>query len=218
MSGQTMQFIYFKYSDFKENWRSALQSKNFKWNATITLFLLIILLSSLSYFFTYIETRTGTKMADAVLQFLPSHDVSLLTFVIIYSSALLCIINLLSRPAQFIQAVQAYFLILLLRLPSIYFLPLEAPEGIIPLQDPFVETFFYGHTRITKDLFFSGHVATVFLLYLANPYKQLKYFYGIVVVVVAFLILLQHAHYTLDVVAAPLFTWLCFLIPKYLKI
>lgn len=212
-----MQFIYFKYSDFRENWRNALQSKKFKWNITVTLFLLIILLSSLSYFFTYIESRSGTQLGDAILKILPSYNVSVLTFMIIYTSALLGIINILARPIQFIQAVQAYFLILLLRLPSIYLLPLEAPEGIIPLQDPFVETFFYGHTRITKDLFFSGHVATVFLLYLANPYKQLKYFYGIVVLLVALLILLQHAHYTLDVVVAPLFTWLCFLIPKQLK-
>lgn len=212
-----MQFIYFKYSDFIENWRSAFKSNKFKWNVLLTLILLVILLSSLSYFFTYIETRSGTQLADAILQLLPSYNVSVITFIIIYLSALLSIVNLLPRPIQFIQAVQAYFLILLFRLPSIYFFPLEAPEGIIPLQDPFVETFFYGHTRITKDLFFSGHVATVYLLYLANPYPQLKKFFLGVVITVAILILLQHAHYTMDVVAAPFITWLCFMIPKYLK-
>lgn len=84
---------------------------------------------------------------------------------------------------------------------------MEAPENIIPLQDPFVETFFYGHTRITKDLFFSGHVATVCLLFLVNPYRQLRVLYALVAFLVAAFILLQHAHYTVDVLMAPLFAW-----------
>ncbi len=212
-----VKWIYFNSKDFKTNWTTAFSSVRFKIQVIITLVLLLILLSSLSYFFTFIETRTGEKLGDYFLQHLPSYNVSIITFIIIYSTALTGIINLLPRPIQFIQAVQAYFLILLLRIPSIYFFPLEAPDGIIPLEDPFVETFFYGHVRITKDLFFSGHVATVCLLYLVNPYPRLRYFYLGSVLIVAFLILLQHAHYTLDVVAAPFFAWLCFMIPRQLK-
>ena len=175
---------------------------------------MLVLLSSLSYFFNYIETRGGVEMKDIILSNIPSINLSLFTVVLIYSAALLSIVNLLPVPGLFLQAVQSYFIILLLRVISIYSLPLEAPAGIIPLQDPFVETFFYGQTRITKDLFFSGHVATVFLFYLVNPRKGLRYFYLTVVVLVAGFILIQHAHYTLDVVAAPLFAFISYLVPK----
>lgn len=211
-----MQILYFKYAELKTNWQQALGSKAFKVQLSLTIIVLAVLLTLLSYFFTYIETRNGYKINDVLLQHLPSFNVSVFTFVIIYSAAILSIINVLPRPKTFLTAVWAYMLMLLLRLVTIYTWPLEAPDDIIPLQDPFVETFFYGHTRITKDLFFSGHVATVCILYLANPYRQLRYLYLSVVVLVAVLILIQHAHYSIDVLTAPLFACLCFWLAKRL--
>lgn len=171
---------------------------------------MLFLLTVLSYFFTYIETREGYNLQDVVLKSIPAFDLSYLIFLIIYSAAVIGIINLLPKPLSFIKAVQAYLIILVLRLITIYFIPLEAPEGIIPLRDPFVEQFFYGQERITKDLFFSGHVASVCLLYMANPHQILKKVFALVVMAVAVSIVIQHAHYSVDVIAAPFFAWISY--------
>jgi len=48
-----------------------------------------------------------------------------------------------------------------------YSAPLDAPERLILLNDPFVQ-FIGSGEALTKDLFFSGHTATLFLLFLRS--------------------------------------------------
>lgn len=192
----------------KVNWKESWTEKKFRIQFILTFVLLSGLLFSLSYFFAYIEGREGYVVKDVILNLFSPFDLSLYTFLIIYSAAVFTIINVLPKPFLFLKGVQAYAIMLLLRLITLYFIPLNAPEHIIPLNDPFIEQFFYGQTRITKDLFFSGHVATVCLLYLVNPTKKLKWFYFIVVILVSVFIIIQRVHYSFDVFAAPLFAWL----------
>lgn len=198
------------YKNFGANWSGAFKNKNFKLQFTITALVLAVLLPSLNYFFAYIEARQGYQVKDVILNLAEPVDVSVYTFLVIYSVAILTIIIGLPRPFLFLRAVQAYVLMLLLRLITLYFVPLNAPENIIPLNDPFIEKFFYGQVRITKDLFFSGHVATVCLLYWVNPIKKLNLLYLVAVVLVSIFIMLQRVHYSFDVLAAPVFTWLCY--------
>ncbi len=192
---------------FKTNWKQSWSDSKFKTQFVITFTLLSILLFSLSYFFAFIEARPSFAVNDVVLNLVQPLDVSLFTFLIIYSVAIYTIIVVIRQPELFLTAVQAYAIMLFIRLFTLYLVPLEAPQGIIPLHDPFIEHFFYGQTRITKDLFFSGHVATVTLLYLVTPNEKLKWFYGIVVISVSLLIMWQRVHYSFDVLAAPFFTW-----------
>ena len=196
------------YKNFGANWSGAFKNKNFKLQFIITALVLAVLLPSLSYFFAYIEARQGYQVKDVILNLAEPVDVSVYTFLVIYSVAILAIIIGLPRPFLFLRAVQAYVLMLLLRLITLYFVPLNAPENIIPLNDPFIEKFFYGQVRITKDLFFSGHVATVCLLYWVNPIKKLNLLYMAAVILVSIFIMLQRVHYSFDVLAAPVFTWL----------
>jgi hypothetical protein len=66
---------------------------------------------------------------------------------------------------------------------------------------------FGDHRTLTRDLFFSGHTATLFVLSLAMPTARLR---GVGFAVTAFIaagVLAQHAHYTVDVVAAPFFAY-----------
>jgi membrane-associated phospholipid phosphatase len=63
---------------------------------------------------------------------------------------------------------------------------------------------------VTKDLFFSGHTSTVFLLFLCLPGKIDKKLALIVTMIVGSLLLVQHVHYTLDVLGALLFAWIAF--------
>jgi membrane-associated phospholipid phosphatase len=193
----------------KNNWISAFAEKKFKIQLVITFMFLSVLLFSLSYFFAFIEARSSYKINDFILNLISPVDLSVYTFLIIYSLAIYTIIIACRQPQLFLRAVQAYTLMLFIRVITIYLIPLEAPDGIIPLQDPFVEKFFYGQARITKDLFFSGHVATVTLLFLVNPNPKLKWIYLVAIILVSVLIIIQHVHYSFDVLAAPLFAWGC---------
>jgi hypothetical protein len=77
---------------------------------------------------------------------------------------------------------------------------------MIPLSDPFAEYFTAGSV-MTKDLFFSGHTATLFFLFLITEKKILRYIFLCATMAVAILVLAQHVHYTIDVFAAPFFTY-----------
>ena len=86
--------------------------------------------------------------------------------------------------------------------PYLFVVPLNPPTGLIPLADPFVQ--FFGSGRVpTRDLFFSGHVSTLFLLSLCARNKVLKLLFLALTLTVAVVVLWQHVHYTIDVMVAP---------------
>ena len=100
----------------------------------------------------------------------------------------------------------------------IFIFPLEPPRGIILLKDPF---FFYvvkPSDMITKDLFFSGHTTTMVLFTLMVENKWLKRVFFVCMLIVPVLILIQHVHYTIDVVLAPFFTYYAYRIAFIKKI
>jgi membrane-associated phospholipid phosphatase len=80
---------------------------------------------------------------------------------------------------------------------------------MIILNDPLVEFFGTGQT-LTKDLFFSGHTATLLILFLVSEKKIVKTVFLISTILVAIAVLLQHVHYTIDVFAAVFFTYACY--------
>jgi len=60
-----------------------------------------------------------------------------------------------------------------------------------------------AHVSLTKDLFFSGHAATTFLLWLyARPWRRLAAAAMAAHVVVVASVFLAHLHYTIDVAGA----------------
>ncbi len=95
-----------------------------------------------------------------------------------------------------------------------YLFTLEPPIGIIPLHDPIVDIIAYGGQVFNKDLFFSGHVATLTLFVLLEERPVMKKILIFNTLIVTGLILLQRVHYTIDVLAAPLITAFVFVIIK----
>jgi hypothetical protein len=73
---------------------------------------------------------------------------------------------------------------------------------MILLVDPFVRAFGDG-PNWAKDLFFSGHTSTTFLCALSVRSRPLRLLCLGACASVAALILVQHAHYTIDVLVAP---------------
>jgi len=100
---------------------------------------------------------------------------------------------------------------------AMYLTPFEAPETLLLLNDPFVQLFGKGDI-LTKDLFFSGHTATLFLLFLLAQNKLLKSFFLISTILVGTAVLLQHVHYAIDVFVAPFVAYGSYRIIKNLHI
>jgi hypothetical protein len=167
-------------------------------------------------FLNYVETRKGFILNDPLLNVLPAADLTWIIFGLIYSSLAAALIYFFQKPHSLVKILQAYSLLIVIRIIAMNFAAFEPPIDMIPLTDPFVEFFGTGNL-LTKDLFFSGHTATIFLFYLFTENKYLKIFFFISTLAVAVAVLLQHVHYTIDVITAPFFSYLVFVIINYLQ-
>ncbi|MNR34437.1 PAP2 superfamily protein [compost metagenome] len=115
-----------------------------------------------------------------------------------------------------LTALWAYIFLCAARIITISIVPLHPPKEIIELIDP-CSVVFYGSNVITKDLFFSGHTATVFLGALCLENKREKMVAFIASGIIGVLLLIQHVHYTADVLAAPIFSWICWYFGKSIE-
>jgi hypothetical protein len=96
--------------------------------------------------------------------------------------------------------------------------PLNPPEGLIPLIDP-ISNLAYGRAEyITKDLFFSGHTSSQFLIFLCLTNKGDKMIALFSAILVGSMVLIQHVHYSIDVLAAPVFTYGCYWLGRELAL
>ena len=109
----------------------------------------------------------------------------------------------------------SFILITLSRFTTIQLFPLNPPDGLIPLKDP-LTNFFYGGTDrfIRKDLFYSGHTSSQFLIFLTLTKKWDKRAALLSSLLIGTFVLVQHIHYTIDVLAAYIITYLIFRIAK----
>lgn len=187
-------------------WRTALEETRFKVEWMVTLLLVVALFSFAPPYLQFIQHRTGLAINDPVLNILPAVDMSLWIFALLYSCVAIILLHICQYPWQFLRGGQAYVLMTFLRMGCLYLVPLEPPEGLIYLDDPFLNAAFY-QGYVSKDLFFSGHVATMFLFGVASQNRKLKHFFYFNTLVLGVMILLQKFHYTADVVAAPFFVW-----------
>ena len=199
------------------NWKEFLNNKKNRNEFFISLFLLAIALTALANFVNFAETRTGVVLQDPLLNLYNPIDLTWLIFGLIYISLIVAIVSLLKNPKQLLFAMQLYALMVVVRISAMYLLPLEPPAKIIILNDPLVE-FFGSGKSLTKDLFFSGHTASLFVLFLTAKQKTIKIIFLVCTIVVAISVLLQHVHYTIDVFAALFFTFACYKILKNFKL
>ncbi|HWI91545.1 MAG TPA: phosphatase PAP2-related protein [Flavisolibacter sp.] len=210
-------FFYFasmELTHLHSAWPPALKNHLFRSKLIAGLVVLIVVVVVLPFFFQYIEQRDGYVLNDALLNILPSTDVSIPIFAMIWSMVLLFVMRSIGNPRLFITYLFGFLFLCLCRIVTLSLVPLNPPIGIKELQDP-LTNFFYGSGQfITKDLFFSGHTATLCLLFFCFQRKWDKIVALICTIAVGFLVLVQHVHYLVDVLAAPPFTFLCFMLAK----
>lgn len=196
-----------------QSWRIFLNNKNNKYKLISGITIVSITLILFSLFLNIIEKRNGFDVNDWVLNIIPSYDCSIPIFSIIWLCAVLFTYNLLKRPHLFLLFIWSYIFLCLSRFITISLVKFNPPKNLIALIDPITNTF-YGGKFITKDLFYSGHTATIFLMYLVIDTKWLKNFFLVATLCVGVMVLVQHVHYTIDVIAAPFFTYLAYRLGK----
>jgi len=184
--------------------------KYYKFNIFVVFILFITTLVVIYNFLQFIENRQGVILNDPFLRILPSLNVSVPLFMLTYSGTLFGVGYVLRKPDLTILTALTYMFILWLRMTCMYFTPLEPPIHIVPLRDFVLESTFYSGNVNLKDLFFSGHTASMFLFFMVIPNKKVKWVYLIVTFLVASLVLIQHAHYTIDVLVAPVMVWFAY--------
>jgi hypothetical protein len=183
------------------NWKYAWQQGNFRNILMITLLLFIALVWFYPLFFNFIEHRSGFGIQDPIVNYLKPRDNSIPIFSLLWISIGMQIWILKDKPQQALLFLLSYFIINLTRIVTIYLVPLNPPVHLIPLQDPLS----YGTHFITKDLFYSGHTAIVLLIGFTSVNKWLKFIFIMIAIAIAFMVLSNHVHYTIDVLAAPFF-------------
>lgn len=196
-----------------EAWALALAEPAFRWRWLVLLVLLFGgLVPVVPGFFHYIQQRSGAVAFDPLLGLLPRYDVAVPVFALMYGSVLVAVGWLTRHPHLFLRGLWGYFILLLLRMASIWLLPLVPPLDILAMPDPFLALIFHTEASeaITKDLFFSGHTSTVVLLALAVRGRWLRSALALGATLIGLLVLVQRVHYTYDVLAAPLFAWLAY--------
>jgi hypothetical protein len=198
----------------KDNWKKIWHSRPRRNKMIIGTLLMLLVVFILPLFFNHIEKRNGILLNDWLLNHIQPHNVSVLIFAIIWSMIFLTVIRAIYNPAIYITYCWTLIFVCLTRLMTISLVPLNPPVGFITLTDPLTSVF-YGNAVITKDLFFSGHTATLTLIFLCLEKKLDKLIALLAVIVVAFLLLVQHIHYTIDILAAPIIVYALYRMTHY---
>ena len=158
-------------------------------------------------FLVMVEARPGIILADPILAHLPIIDLGWLIFTMINGVLLVTLIHLYRYPDRLVLWLQAYTTMMIFRMIVMNLVVLDPPSGMIVLRDPFIELFSPHPHPLTRDLFFSGHTATLVLCYLLTVNQTLKKAFLIFAILTPICLLIQHVHYSIDVVAAPFFAY-----------
>lgn len=199
-------------------WGKIFSDRTLRFQFLGSFILLLFLLFSLTQFLDYVENRAGIVLYDPLLELFNPVDLTWFTFFVLYSSIITVIIRVRLKPDLILLGVQTYFLMVIFRIICMYLVPLDPPSQMILLKDPLVEIIGGTGKTLTRDLFFSGHTATMFILYLIA--KEERYMGQILLlgtIIVGLLVLIQHVHYTIDVLAAIIFSYTSYFIIKRFK-
>jgi hypothetical protein len=197
------------HKSFFRLWAEAWSLPGFRVQFSTSVVLLIVALHMFTRFLLWVEGREGVTLNDPLLRLIEPRDFTWATFGVIYVALTVALVYLLQRPHDLLLALQAYTLMVVVRAVMMFLLPLNPAEGLIVLEDPFVQ-FAGDGSAPTKDLFFSGHTATLFLLFLIVRQRTLKAAYLFSAVLVAVFVVWQHVHYVVDVAVAPFVAYGCY--------
>lgn len=197
------------------SWSFALKDPSFRKNLLLSLLLLILVLTGFFFILQFAENRDGAVIEKHWLDGIIScHDFSNWIFTCTYGATVLGLAFCFRNPVTTLLLIRTYLLLQFLRAITLLIFPLNPPEGIIPLNDPFLHATFYNGRPNLKDLFFSGHVATLVMFIPLISNKWVSRIIFVAALIAGILLAAQRVHYVVDVIAAPLFAIAAFLLAK----
>ena len=198
---------YRLFSSARQEWIHASSVKGFLTKLIFVIAYALVLLVFLRYYFQYLEARNGAVLKDWLLDRLPPGNFSWYIFGLLYLSISVGFLYLFTKPFILLRALETAAIVYSIRIITLYLVKLDPLTGIIPLIDPIANYFGFGGTLITKDLFFSGHTASLLILFLAVKIPWLKMYFLIALIAVVVMLLWQHAHYSVDILGALFFCY-----------
>jgi hypothetical protein len=190
------------------SWELAWGYPAFRTKLILGTVILIAILLFIPSFFANIEDREGIVLHDWMLHMIKPVNVSFYIFFILYASVILFLVRMSMNSLVCLNTLWSFIFLCLIRMISIKMVALNPPHGIIELADP-CSVLFYRSNIITKDLFFSGHTATLIVGGICMTSRKDKILAFSAAAIIGMLLLIQHVHYTADVLAAPVFSILC---------
>jgi PAP2 superfamily C-terminal len=172
---------------------------------------LVFFMSSLLVTIVYVptfETREGFVPYDPFMTYLPAVDVSPYVFLLLYGTIFFSAFYLIKDPKRLVLFMYSFGIMYWIRALCITLVPFNEPALLIPLKDPLIEHLGIYQTFIKRDLFFSGHLASVFIPYLILRKTRFHWLFLLATLGIGLLVMLQHIHYSYDVIGALVFTYL----------
>jgi hypothetical protein len=211
-----MEIVINKSLDTEElKWLQVLKDPACRLKLILGIIAVVLVLLPLPAFFQYIQKRNGIVLNDYLLNILPVKDVSIAIVAIIWLNILLAIYRCIQSPRITLLFIVSFALFFLTRYITIGLVALDPPAHLVQLADPLSNSF-YGKSFITKDLFYSGHTASQFIIFFVLPKRNEKMIALLGSIAIGVLVLIQHIHYTVDVLAAPFFAFLCYFVAQKL--
>ena len=204
-------------------WRDFLSQKKYFLEFVLTVIVSIFFTFLFREFLVLVESwEHDLGVFKDPLFFLEPIDLSVPIFIMTYGAVGFFILFHLKDPIKLTSLMQITVILLSLRVLTLYFIRLDADPNMIVLKDPFLNTFIYQINKETgllnqHDLFFSGHTANLFLASILYQNKKLKYFFLTVTFIMGACLILQRAHYSIDVMFAPFFSLTALFLHRRIK-
>ncbi|MDZ7877315.1 MAG: phosphatase PAP2-related protein [Saprospiraceae bacterium] len=193
-----------------EAWRN-LQNKP---TYAIVFFIgLALFLSSLQLTIRYVstfETREGFVPYDPFMTYLPAVDMSAYIFLLLYGTVIFAAFYFIQDPKILLTFAFTFGFMYYIRALCITLVPFNEPASLIPLSDPFIEKLGVYQAFVKRDLFFSGHFASVFIPYLILRKIRFNWVFLASAVAMGIMIMFQHIHYSYDIFGAIVFSYLSY--------
>ena len=204
-----MQRITDWYNTVVKNWKEASKDEAFKFYFALNFVISFGLYFATIHWVKTNSTRTGTVLDDPLYHLLAPRDFSLPIFILTYSPVVIFLVYIVQYPLLLHRAFNSFVAVFMIRAVFIHFVPLSPASGIIVLNDPITNAL-ADESHVLNDLFFSGHIGDLTTLFLLSRNKTLRRLIFTCACTVAFLLVWQRVHYTIDVIAAPLFAYISY--------
>lgn len=180
-------------------------TKNWKLFIGSILFLLLIAFL-FNRFLAWNEVREGLHFDDPVFQWYKARDYSWAIMLPLYAAIIFFIYFYRKEPLKLTRLATAYALAIAFRMVTLYFLPFYGDSDAVKLFDPILNNFVYPNNYVARDLFFSGHAALMLLMMWTMPKGVWRMIYLLITIVVSTFLVLQKVHFSIDILAAPIFS------------